>query len=358
MLASAAAGFLLAVVLLQPWNRPAPLGIAPTSKAPPQPIAHLALATGVVEIHDPGSGQWRAMETGGAVRPGDRVRTGPDVRCEFRGADGSELRLNAGSELTFDSARQLQLASGQMWSTVARAREPLRVSLPLATATADAAQVDFRCASSNATVTVVDGTTRVRDAVGEKTISSGERLTISNGRSGEPGRAGDLLVATRWVNEILMLKGRDNPELARRIDDLFAQIGQQKMAFMYEEEIRSLGDHCVVPLTRYIESERSRGEDQKRRTAARILSDAAGPRSIPDLIELLGDRDGEIRASAARALERLTGRTQGRTAQQWRSEPGEAGETVRREWSKWWESTRDRPQPIPSAPERSFPSKS
>jgi hypothetical protein len=47
-----------------------------------------------------------------------------------------------------------------------------------------------------------------------------------------------------------------------------------------------LGDHCVLPLTRYIQSERSRGpgRQSKRASAARILADLPQPWSIPDLL--------------------------------------------------------------------------
>src|SRR5207302_11051128 len=112
---------------------------------------------------------------------------------------------------------------------------------------------------------------------------------------------------------ILILKGRNNKELARRIDGLLAQIGATKTSFLSEEEIRALGDHCVLPLTRFLESDRYRGDAGKRHVAANILADLAQPWSIPDLIILLRDNDGEVRYHAARGLARLTQQSFGRT---------------------------------------------
>ena len=90
-----------------------------------------------------------------------------------------------------------------------------------------------------------------------RSVAAGQQLAVEDGRAGEPAQVDNLVAATRWLHELLMLKGRGDPELATRIDDLFAQIGETKMAYVYEQDIRALGDHCVLPLVRYIESDRS-----------------------------------------------------------------------------------------------------
>src|SRR5579862_5324941 len=110
---------------------------------------------------------------------------------------------------------------------------------------------------------------------------------ISRPASCQPQPVRDLARASKWIEEILVLKDRDNPELIGHVDDLLAHLGEEKMAFMYEDEIRALGDHCVLPLTRYIESARSAGQTARRRSAAGIVADSAQPWCIPYLIELL-----------------------------------------------------------------------
>ena len=355
-LMAAAAGFMLAVVLFRPWERRAPqvvienpVGPVTPSTGPSEaaPVATLQLATGLVEVRPAGATEWQAMSTGGIVRQDDMVRTGPKVRCEFLCPDGSQVRLNSQTELHFRDRRLLDLSTGQLWSTVAKADDPFQVKVPDATVTALGTQFDLSCKGPESVLTVVEGSTRVDDKSGQRVVKSGESLKIVDGRSEDPKRVHNLVLATRWVHDVLLLKGPGNDELSNRINDLFAQIGHEKMAFFYEEEIRSLGHHCVVPLSRYIQSDRSSGEDEKRQTAAKILADVAQPWSAGELINLLDDRDGIVRYHAARALYRVTGEEQGRSPEQWRDENPRDGVAALKKWRDWWEENKQR---IPGAP--------
>jgi hypothetical protein len=376
---SAAAGFAIAFALFhRPHDRTPPTQLVhpasqPAATAPvklastaPPTVAQLALATGAVQYRCPGDSDWSAMPTGGALPAGASVKTGPDVCCELRTADGSEVRLNSATEIQLQSPRQFKLAVGQVWSSVARsgAPDPFEARAAEATFTALGTQFDLACTEpKQALCTVVEGRVRVTGAAGgDKTLDAGHQLAVDSGRLGDAAAVHNLATATRWVNEILIMKGRDNPELARRIDDLMASIGEQKMSFLYEDEIRGLGDHCVIPLTRYIESPRSRDDPAKRATAAKIVSDVAPPWAIPQLIELLRDPQGEVRAYAAMALKRLTGQALGRTVQQWRSDDLMMCMPSADRWQTWWKENRgrypgappmneppvvDKPQPLP-----------
>src|SRR5262245_11399329 len=94
--AAAAAGFLLAVAIFRPWQKPPfhrsdPQHEVVKYTAPEGPSIQLAIATGAVECVSGKS--WEAVATGGSVPLGCAVRTQPGVRCEFRSPDGSEVRL-------------------------------------------------------------------------------------------------------------------------------------------------------------------------------------------------------------------------------------------------------------------------
>ncbi len=153
---------------------------------------------------------------------------------------------------------------------------------------------------------------------------------------------GDLVLATRWVHDLLVLKSRANEELAARVNDLFARIGKTKMQYLLEDEIRALGDHCVLPLRSYLHSPDSRRDPRKRVLAARILADVTQPWFVPEFIELLADEDGEVRYYAATGLERLTGRAFDESADQWRTEPWDSLEAERERWRAWWKKHRYR----------------
>jgi ferric-dicitrate binding protein FerR (iron transport regulator) len=356
MLASAAAGFLLAVVVFRPWQKPEPdpwqtveviggegrVWKAP-GQAPPKPdTAMLAVASQAVEMLAPGTASWQVLKTGGEIAAGARVRTGPMSRCEFRTADGSEIRLNAGTEILFNANRSVEVARGEILARVAEAPSAFRVIIPAATITALGTEFDILCRVENSVLTVLEGATEVQGKESKQFVLTGEVATIIDGRVTHKEPINDLVHATSWTHEILKLKGRDNKELARRVDDILAQIGASKTEFLPENMIRELGDHCVLPLTRFIQSDRSQADPHRRHKAARLLSELAQPWSVPDLIKLLADKDGIVRYHAAQALERLTRETFGCKPEDWRKQPWVELEGSYKKWNAWWQENKDR----------------
>jgi hypothetical protein len=360
MLVSAAAGFAFALLILQPWHKTS-VGtggqIVTTQPAPntTPAIAHLALATGAIEVQPPGKTTWEVMPTGASIVPNSKIRTPDKVRCELIMVDQSTIRLNFNSEVQIGSGRDFKLAAGQMYSSVAKADKEFIVSVAQASITALGTEFDIAADAQNATLTVVEGSTRVVGKDGQRIdVKYGNQLRIVGGAPGEAEAVASLPVATSWVNELLMMKGRDTEELRKRVDQLLAAIGNEKMSFMYEDEIKALGDHCVLPLTRYVQSQLSMRDVRKRHQAARICTEMAQPWSIPQMIELLNDNDGEVRFYAARALQRLVGHSMGRNPEDWRNQ--KFVNTVT-EWEKWWQSNKDRypggpmsPTPLSPAP--------
>jgi hypothetical protein len=350
ILLSAAAGFLLAVGIFRPWQRrpnEVVVSTPPSTPAAPKPTVLLALTTGAVEALLPGQDAWQPLLGGSRVEVGARVRTAPDGRCEFRTADGSEVRLNGGTELGFQTERRLDLAAGQILASVIPGQVPFEVKVAQASITAVGTQFDVLCRPADTMLTVLQGSTRVADT----TVQAGEVARIVGGRVAEKREhlIAELDLQTRWVHEILKLKGYSCPELTKRVDDIFAQIGQSKTNYMDESEIRSLGCQCVLPLTRFIQSDRSRTPEQqaKRVEAARIVADLAEPWSVPDFIDLLADDDPDVRYYAAKGLDRLTGHTEGFEAEDWRKQPAAARARIVKEWQGWWQKNKDR---YPSPP--------
>jgi hypothetical protein len=359
MLVSAAAGFAIALLILQPWHKTPAGSIVKNGSTQPvpsiPPVAHLALATGAIEVQQPGKSTWEVMPTGAAIAPNSKIRTLDKVRCELIMADSSTIRLNYNSEVTIGSGRDFTLAAGQMYSSVAKADNPFTVAVAQASITALGTEFDIAADAQKATLTVVEGSTKVAGKGGDRVVKSGNRISIVAGTPGEAEAVASLPVATRWVNELLMMKGRDSDELRKRVDMLLAAIGNEKMMYMYEDEIKALGDHCVLPLTRYVQSPLSSRDQRKRHQAARILTEMAQPWSIPQMIELLNDDDGEVRFYASRALQRLVGHTMGKNPEEWRNQ--KFAKTFN-EWGKWWQEHKDRypggpmtPSPLsPNAP--------
>jgi len=344
---AAAAGFLIAVLIFRPWQKAPQIVrtvIQPSTNtqvaSTTQPDAvftcgQLALATGKVEIRSADSSVWRPMETGGSVPVYACIRTGDGVRCEFQMTDGSVVRLNQDSELRIAGSRRLELTSGQVWSGVAQNKTPFVVSADPTTITADSTRFDLSKTPEKTSLVVFDGAARVKTSGNDLRVTSGQEMQIVAGRASQPRPVPDLSLAAQWIDELLLLKGRDNPELTQRIDDLLARLGEDKMQYLYENEIRGLGDHCVLPLTRYIQSDRSAREPARRRRAAEILSDCAQPWCVPYLIELLRDQDGDVRAAAGRALIRVSHVDIGSDVQ-WRNASDSDRAELITQWEQWW----------------------
>lgn len=290
-------------------------------------LAHLDVSTGAVEVREEG-GDWSPLATGGAIRAGAQVRTVGKAKGSFLCDDGSEVRLNAGTEVRFAAARRFELARGQIYTRVAPGREAFEVRTDQTSIEALGTTLDISHAAAVTTLRVLDGAARM----GSRTVKSGFECRWVEGKSEEPRPARDLAMLTRWVHEILVLKGRDSAELEKRVNDMLATLGRTKMEELYEYEIRAMGDHCALPLTRYIQSAPSRADPERRRKAARILADIAGAASVPDFVDLLGDGDAEVRACAARGLRRITGETLGFDEAYWRKDSCEEG---RKRWEEW-----------------------
>ncbi len=344
-ISAAAAGFLFAWFLLsrpQPVHQPAGAGEMARDASQKEPQIQLTVATGAVEVKQ--GGQWQAMPTGGLVGCGQSIRTPARGCCEFRTPDGSEVRLNNDTEVVFETNRKVRLEKGQLWSTVAQAKEQFQVVAALTTVTALGTQFDLIHRPDQMILTVLEGKTRVEKQGKTVEVPSGFQFLAAGTDLPAPSRRHDfeLFQATNWVHEILVLKGRSNPELVRRIDDIFAGIGETKMGYLVEEEIRVLGDHTVIPLTRYLQSERSKGQPEKRHRAARLLADLAQPRSIGDMIPLLIDDDPVVRGHIASGLKRLTGQELGYSTNTWRAANVESCQKMQSSWQQWWQANQFR----------------
>jgi hypothetical protein len=357
---SAAAGFLVAVLLFRPWAKIPVLGrergpdiaAQPAEQvptAPPETVV-LALATDAKQACwgcSPVDSAWRALEAGSKIALGTRVRTPAGVRCEFRTRDGTEIRLNGETEVVFAGSRRLELDKGQILARVIEAAVPFQVTIPNATITSLGTEFDLLCKPVESVLTVLEGATKVEGKDQWRTVQTGEEATIVDGRVVRKQLLRRYTQVASWADALVKLKGPANKEANQRmsamLDDLLVQLGSLKGDFS-SEEIRSLGPQVVLPLTRYLQSERSKTpqEREKRQRTARILAEMAQPWSVADLIELLGDADGQVRYSAATALKRLTKETLGHEPKEWREKSPADLKDARAAWRTWWQKNKDR----------------
>lgn len=371
---SMALGFLLAVLLFQPWksergvpgerDRPR----EPSAGVPLSPaVARLVIATDPkgVELGDRVGGIWQpASEVALFVCPSEgSVRTREDARCELLTTDGCVVRMNGGAEIVFHSAGRIELKRGEIWCR-STAQAPLEVQPSLAGATAELSSAaplsPFSCTAADATcvmsvsesgdkalVTAAAGNVSVKLHDTSVQLQPRETATIHGGQIGCE-RPADRLLAVSWMQPLLIRKGHEDPELAQRVEDLLGPSGRMDLAASYEAEIRSLGEYGVLPLLRSLESPRSRSDRGRQLCAMRIVSDLAPAWAIGDLIGLLSHADPGVRGLAADALQRLTQQTQGIAPETWRDD-GAEWEAAVAAWQAWWARNKDRYPTLPSA---------
>jgi hypothetical protein len=339
LLVAAAAGFLLAVLIFQPSLRRGP------SPSRTRPLARLALATGPTEVRAPRAVSWLTCPPQGEIDAGATVRTTDGARCELEASDGAQLRLDEGTVVELPTPGCVKLAQGELFSAVPFGCPSQKIEMPEAVIETSHGKLDVSCSPGKASLTVIEGQANLECKSGVRQVAAGQYVRLTDGQIEESTAVADPLQATAWINELLVLKGPDNPELAERLNDILAQVGQAKLSYLYEDEIRRLGSRAALPLLRFIESPRSRTNLTARVSAARLAADLADSSVVGDLIALLADDDANVRVYAAQALQRLTGTNQGRPADEWQEDAAACQPTLDA-WRAWWQS-RQSPSPAP-----------
>lgn len=361
------AGFVIAMFVMRPEHEEAKnkIGggftglqpVAPKLERPATTVAHLVAATGRVEMFDDKQQDWIPIDATKtfACATDSRVRTAPDVRCELMTGDGCVIRMNDKTEVTLRGTSSIELQKGQVWC-----RSPRETQLEVRIA--DVGNVDLKlpkssqptmwCVGPSCVMTEIEqagkvqvvnaeGEINVRTAAGEQRLEPGQIAEISNGQVTRPSRYVDPVLSTRWMQPLLIARGPDDTELKERVDKMLAQIGRTKIATLYEQEIRSLGEHGVLPLVRFIQSPLAENDPTRRHAAMEIAADLAPVWLIPDLIDLLANPDPYVRRRAAATLHRLTALNMNLSPEQWEAKPDEQQATALADWKNWWATHRD-----------------
>lgn len=352
-LAAAAAGFLLAVVLFQ--SRPVdqqPIVQTRTVEADNQSagagepvVARIVSATGPLLFKHTAAAAWEPLPADQLTTfgcPADScLKTDTHALCELQTTDGARLRLNENSEIALPAADEIELRNGQVWCQAPKNKE-LRMK-----AGADAARpMVWTCPTESEALASLrpEGEVLITAAAGVVNVTANDAhhslaagMTCSSKADEVLVRSSsdDFLVASRWMQPLLSQEGDKGPELNRRVDALLARIGRTKLSFLYEQDLRNLGEAGALPLLRFVQSANSAVDPERRQSAMRILADTAPVWMVPDLIRVLEDPDPEVRRLAAAALTRLTNNDQNLTADDWRGERSRWASGVAG-WQAWW----------------------
>lgn len=318
---------------------------APDVRTTPSPAARLVVATGPVLFKPNPQAEWKTVpvaEMGGFTCPdASSVKTEAATSCELVSPAGVKVRLNEKTEVMWLTADELQLVEGQLWC-----RTPQQGGLILKTAEATNPTSAWTCAADSECLASlpVGGGTSVLTISGVVTgtmrdvpqyLTSGMQCASTGVDTIVRPSTDEVLRACRWTQPFLTADGHDNPELFRRVEALLAHLDSADATADFEQDLRHLGEFAALPLSSFLRTSSSEDERERRRTAMQILADVVPIWMVPDLIELLNDADGDIRAQAAEALTRLTGETQGLSPADWRSEQFVGNDQISA-WRNWW----------------------
>ena len=360
-LLAAAGGYVLAVFLsrpVPPSGVPIPDSVTqsslpemPETGAQAPVVATIVAITGPVQVRRPQEKDWVSVELPSFTCPIDTsVRTQESSLCELETDSGCRVRMNAATEVDLKANNELHLAQGQLWCQapdssqmkIVAKRSPTPNPTPIectvnwsgpgAMMTACGPEQPLTVAAGAGVVDVVTGHATQRLEAGDSAQIVGARIVPLSG-------APDPLLDASWMHPLLVRKGFADGELNSRVNELMARVGRAKMSFLYERDIRGLGEYSALPLLRFVESTLSEEDVDRRRHAATILADVAPAWMVPDLIVLLSDTEPDVRAAAARGLARLTGQTQGMSAEQWHESP-EVWQGAYERWLAWWAENR------------------
>jgi hypothetical protein len=362
-LVAVAGGYVLAVFLsrpLPPSGVPIPDKVVqhpgpevPEKTALPPVVATIVAFTGPVEVRRPRETDWVSVEIPSFSCPTDTsIRTPESSLCELETDRGCRIRMDAGTEVDLKSGSELHIAGGQLWCQAPETSQMKIVakgsSTPHPTSTSASCTVTWSgpgslmtacSAEQPLTIAAGSGAIEIVTATETRQLHAGDSAQVI-GDDVEPANGSfEPLLDASWMHPLLIQKGFADSELNERVNGLLAQLGRAKMSFLFERDIRGLGEYSALPLLRFVESTLSEEEVGRRQQAASILADVAPAWMVPDLIALLGDTDPVVRVASARALTRLTGQTQGISPEQWR-ESGDVWGSAHERWLAWWTENR------------------
>jgi ferric-dicitrate binding protein FerR (iron transport regulator) len=297
---------LLAVVTVFQWSTATPA------------VAEIALSTGTIDFKPANARDWIEMtnQTRVSLPALTRVRTRSQSLCEIRTRSDAIVRLNQDSELVMHRSEKVELVAGELWC-----RAPVSTGMLICASSSPNQSPGvnvFSCPSStetqwralpNQVLTALDAAAtpvEIHLPQATCTIQPGESLTFAGGQPrADQARRSNPLQATSWQLPLLALRDPLDSELQDRLTRMLSLVGQSKVSYLYEDQIRKLGPAGAVPLLAYVRSAESRRQPELRSRAMQLAVETAGDSSQSDFEFLISDKNPQIQMLSRQALERL-----------------------------------------------------
>lgn len=292
----------------------------------------IVVVDGTIDFRTIASESWETAKTLQTVGIGDSVRTGRQGCCDIRLGGVVSIALDQESEVTLTRTDCVQLKKGRAWIRLTEGGNSIEIDCPRVKIGADSVtEFDVAVSPENTTVISIRGSVEVQLGEAAQTLDVGRQICVKSNGAAVTGTIEDLLAATEWLHRLLRLKPANDQELCARVDSLIHHL--PKHSVECERQLRLLGGQCCEPLLHNLQANSGLARDDRRRFA-RIVTDLGQPASVPGLVTLLADRDGEIRRLSAQSLVRITGMLGPISPEQFRDSDEATYRRARIEWEK------------------------
>lgn len=189
------------------------------SIVPVDPVGHLAVVFGTVELESP-NGERSSLgeaDAGIEILPGSVVRTGNSSRAAFTLADGHSLRMDAGSELGIEGQTVVMLVDGAVYlDSDDTDGSGLEVRTSFGTAREIGTQFEVRRMDDSLTIRVREGRVALSRDAEDLMIDQGTTLTIAPDGSRSAAAIPTYDPAWDWTQSVapaFELEGRSASDL-------------------------------------------------------------------------------------------------------------------------------------------------
>lgn len=307
------------------------LALALAVSDPAASTATIGVMLGTVELKPAAAAEYAAATAGAAVESDVWVRTGAASQAAIDFADGTELRLDQNTEIHLQGPRKVALKIGAVFARITQKRDIFVFETkfaPMETAGGtfefkfiqrDPNSPEYKQVSRTVTsVMTLDGKINVKSRKYAQFVTAGYNCNMIDFQLNTPDPNPNPMIHTAWVNPILAARGSAaGAEISIRAENYISRLADAPQNDPCEAGLRALGAAAAPALVDYFKFPATSRETVRRRAAARVLADVCPPASAGALVKMLKEADAEVKAAAAKGLQRLTGKDHGMDEKAW-----------------------------------------
>jgi ferric-dicitrate binding protein FerR (iron transport regulator) len=199
-----------------------------------EPVSYPERLVGDVTIRAPGSSRWTPLSIGAGIPAQSAIRTARSSGAALRLAGGPHLRLDAGSEATFETSSRIALARGALYvdsgarprSYAWRGPAPVEVVTNRVTARDVGTRFEVRLIGDRFRLRVRDGRVMLTHEGGHSEGGPGEQLTIAASGRLERSRIPVDDPGWQWITTVAIAPEIDNQPLSLVLDWVTHETGR------------------------------------------------------------------------------------------------------------------------------------